>query len=219
MAWTYFASAQVVGDVDPEVPLPALRSPSCTLNARCWSFISAIRFGTPVRACTSLYGRSPQRPIAYFACEFLSPSFSLCVVDFPCQSAPSAPSAHASMIPAMPAGRINNAHIRISAHTFVESAADRDSIDTLLLENLTENGQRHRLTADCYRTVKGSLKFRGRKPTCEAFGRASSSAFKLPGSTKMVRGRVRSSLQALPQLTISRLPPSDFRAQMERSPH
>jgi hypothetical protein len=28
-------------------PLPALRSPSWTLNARSWLFMSAIRFGTP----------------------------------------------------------------------------------------------------------------------------------------------------------------------------
>ena len=32
---------------EPGVPLPALRSPSCAVNARSWLFMSAIRFGTP----------------------------------------------------------------------------------------------------------------------------------------------------------------------------
>jgi hypothetical protein len=34
----------------------------------------------------------------------------------------------------MPAARMNKANIRISAQTFLESAADRDFINTLLLE-------------------------------------------------------------------------------------
>jgi len=34
----------------------------------------------------------------------------------------------------MPAARMNNANIRISALTFVDSAADRDFINTLLVE-------------------------------------------------------------------------------------
>jgi hypothetical protein len=41
-----------------------LMSPSWTLNARCWRFMSEIRFGTPVAAWASEYGRSPQRPMA-----------------------------------------------------------------------------------------------------------------------------------------------------------
>ena len=33
--------------------VPALRSPSWTVNASCWEFMSAIRFGTPTSACSS----------------------------------------------------------------------------------------------------------------------------------------------------------------------
>ena len=63
-AWMYSASLHVVGVVDPAVQLPALRSPSCAVNARSCVFMSAIRFGTPTVACTSEYGKSPQSPIA-----------------------------------------------------------------------------------------------------------------------------------------------------------
>src|SRR6266571_1599427 len=37
-----------------------------------WLFMSAIRFGTPVCACTSEYGRSPRSPIAYSNVLFVS---------------------------------------------------------------------------------------------------------------------------------------------------
>ena len=49
---------------------PLLRSPSCAVNARFWLFMSAIRFGTPVVAWMSEYGRSPHSPIAYPLCSF-----------------------------------------------------------------------------------------------------------------------------------------------------
>lgn len=45
-AWTYSASLHVVGVAEPGVPLPALRSPSCTLNEISELFISAIKAGT-----------------------------------------------------------------------------------------------------------------------------------------------------------------------------
>jgi hypothetical protein len=41
------------GTADPGVPLPALRSPSWTVKASFWEFMSAIRFGTPTSACVS----------------------------------------------------------------------------------------------------------------------------------------------------------------------
>ena len=52
-ACVYKASLQVVGVVELGVPLPALRSPSCTVKARSCEFMSAIRLGTPVMAWTS----------------------------------------------------------------------------------------------------------------------------------------------------------------------
>src|SRR5262245_5312718 len=47
------------------MPFPAFRSPSWTENSMSELFMSAIRFGTPVWACVSEYGKSPQSPIAY----------------------------------------------------------------------------------------------------------------------------------------------------------
>src|SRR5689334_14663101 len=47
------------------MPLPAFMSPSWIENEMSELFMSAIRLGTPVRAWTSLYGRSPHRPTAY----------------------------------------------------------------------------------------------------------------------------------------------------------
>src|SRR5919198_6067368 len=55
----------VVGVTEPAIPRPALRSPSWIENWMSCEFMSATIFGTPVWACVSEYGRSPQRPIAY----------------------------------------------------------------------------------------------------------------------------------------------------------
>ena len=78
----------VVGVSEPAVAFPALRSPSCTENSMSWLFMSAIRFGTPVCACTSEYGTSPQRPIAYS--NFLSLPRSLPAIAKPAATAPAA---------------------------------------------------------------------------------------------------------------------------------
>ena len=53
-----------------------------------WLFMSAMRFGTPACACTSEYGRSPQRPIAYS--NFLSLPRSLPATAKPTAAAPAA---------------------------------------------------------------------------------------------------------------------------------
>src|SRR6478609_6000063 len=70
------------------IAFPFLRSPSYTENSMSWLFMSAMRFGTPVCACTSEYGRSPQRPIAYS--NFLSSPRSLPATAKPAATAPAA---------------------------------------------------------------------------------------------------------------------------------
>jgi hypothetical protein len=52
----------VVVVVEPAVALPALRSPSCTENSISELFMSAIRFGTPVRARVSGVGQVAPEP-------------------------------------------------------------------------------------------------------------------------------------------------------------
>src|SRR5262249_44085720 len=52
-ACSYSASLHVVGVWEPAMPLPAFRSPSWIENEMSELFMSAIRFGTPVWACTS----------------------------------------------------------------------------------------------------------------------------------------------------------------------
>src|SRR6185295_4031830 len=57
------------------LPEPCLRSPSLTVNASSWLFMSARRFGITA-SCAALYGTSPQSPTAYSKVLSLRPPFA-----------------------------------------------------------------------------------------------------------------------------------------------
>src|SRR5262245_11184385 len=65
----------------------------------------------------------------------------------------------------MPAARMNNADIGISAQTFLESAADRDFINTLLVGNLTENGTAAQADGELLQSGERKFKIPRQQPT------------------------------------------------------